>query len=79
MVIMAGNQMNQPMLQFDEPTPDPIRPTYTTEEVISQLIAQIKRDLETLRMPLVYQSPNPEFYHGRIAAYRAEVRRLRGE
>ena len=70
--------MKQDTLNFDLTTEAPRR-EYTTEEVIQQLVEQIKRDTETLRMPLTYQSPNPEFYRWRIEEYRAKVLELRQE
>jgi hypothetical protein len=48
------------------------------DDYIAGLVAQIARDARTLAEDIDH-SPSRQFYVERIAAYRAEVTRLRGE
>lgn len=56
-------------------------PTNTEAETrVSALLEQLRRDLATLADPEHHVDDDPcgrGFYEGRVAAYRAEIRRLR--
>lgn len=64
---------------FDEVTEVTPKVMDALEErvIIAELMAQIKRDTETLTMDPMFHNPDRQFYVDRIDAYRQEIQRRR--
>lgn len=71
----AKKDDRQPSFSF-EPEPPTAPAPLSFEEL---LIEQIARDSRVLREEPLYHVPSREFFEERIASFKAEVLRLRGE
>lgn len=73
---MAKKSISRDQFSFDfgdEPAPPPVLIQVRKERVFTYyegLVAQIARDMETLKMDPEFWSPNREFYEERIVSFR---------
>jgi hypothetical protein len=70
---MKTRSKDQLSLLFEADPVEPVVPDYSTHgfgnDYLSGLLEQIKRDRETLALPVEFHAPDAQFYQDRITSY----------